>query len=192
MEFDEIKKIWDAQNNELLYGFNEKALHNRILSKKKQARHIANFSELLSIIAYTGAGCFILTMNVFKQSENIFMYLLAAWMLCSVLYLLVSRFRRIKVDYRFDRSVRGDLNHAISVATYQVRLSQLMRWNILPIGILIVLGVWDGGKSIWMALGIVIFFVLVNYGARWEHNIYKSRKRELEILRDNLDSDETS
>src|SRR4051812_47574418 len=40
MEFDEMKKIWDSQNNEPLYAINEKALYNRILSKKKQAHHI--------------------------------------------------------------------------------------------------------------------------------------------------------
>ena len=37
MEFDELKQVWDSQNNELLYAINEQALHNRILSKKKQA-----------------------------------------------------------------------------------------------------------------------------------------------------------
>ena len=75
------------------------------------------------------------------------MYILSAWMLGSALYLLVSRIRRIKANHRFDRSMRGDLTHAISVATYQVRLSRLMRWNILPIGILTLLGVWSSGKS---------------------------------------------
>ena len=34
MEFDELKKIWDSQNNEVLYAINEKALHDRIRTKK--------------------------------------------------------------------------------------------------------------------------------------------------------------
>src|SRR4051812_1101237 len=33
MEFDEMKKIWDAQNNQPLYVIDEKGLHNRIQSK---------------------------------------------------------------------------------------------------------------------------------------------------------------
>ncbi len=107
MEFEEMKKIWDSQNNEPLYGINEKALHNRILSKKKQAYHITNISELLSIVAYAVTGCFILGMNLHKQSGNVFMYILSAWMLGSALYLLVSRIRRINGDHRFDRSMRG-------------------------------------------------------------------------------------
>ena len=68
MEFDEMKKIWDSQNNEPLYGINEKALHNRILSKKKQAHHITNISELLAIIVIWCAGCFILGMNFLNKA----------------------------------------------------------------------------------------------------------------------------
>ncbi len=41
MEFDEMKQIWDSQNNKLMYGIDEKALHNRILTKKRQAFHIS-------------------------------------------------------------------------------------------------------------------------------------------------------
>jgi hypothetical protein len=75
-------------------------------------------------------------MNLFDQSSNISMYVLSAWMLGSALFMLVSRIRRIKGDNQFDRSMSGDLDHAISVATYQVRISQIMLWNILPIGAL--------------------------------------------------------
>lgn len=188
MEFDEIKKIWDTQNNELPYSINEKALHNSILSKKKQAHHITNISELVWIIANISTGCFILGINLFKQSGNIFMYMLSAWMVGSALYILSSRIRRIRGAFRFDRSVRGDLNHAISIATYQIRLSQLGRWNIVPIGTLILLGVWGNDKSLWWIAGLVIFFVLTNYAAGWEHNIYKARKRELETLQSKLEN----
>ncbi|MCW3089987.1 MAG: hypothetical protein JWP81_1056 [Ferruginibacter sp.] len=190
MEFDEIKKVWDAQNNEPLYVINETTLHNRILSKKKQAHHITNISELLSVVAYSGTGCFILGMNVYKQSGSIFMYILAGWMIISALYLLVSRIRRIQGNRRFDLSMRGDLAHAISMATYQVNLSRLMRWNVLPIGILTGLGVWDGGKSIWGAVGILVFFILANYASGWEHRIYKARKHALEKLQDKLENED--
>ena len=44
MEFDEIKKIWDAQNNQPLYVIDEKALHNRIQSKMN-VKHLTNISD---------------------------------------------------------------------------------------------------------------------------------------------------
>jgi hypothetical protein len=189
MEFDDMKKIWDSQNNELLYAINEKALHNRILAKKRQAFHITNITELLSIISSVSAGCFVFFMTYYK-SGNVFMYLMSGWMLLTALYFLVGRIHRINGNARFDRSMRGDLQHAVSVATYQVRISQLMRWNILPIGLFTLLGVLGGGKSLWLAVAILIFFVLISYASRWEHNIYKNRKRELEALQNKLEGEE--
>ena len=186
MEFEEVQKIWDSQYNRPLYALDEKALHNRIESKRKKAHHITNISELLSIVVNLVSGSFVLAINLFDQSRNIFMYLLAVWMLCTALYAIVSRLRRIKGDLQFDRSMYGDLHHAISIATYQVRLSQLMRWNILPIAALTLLAFWWGGKSIWIAALFFIFFGLTYYASGWEHNIYTSRKRELEQLKSKL------
>lgn len=192
MEFNDIKKIWDSRNKELFYSINANALHNRILSKKKRAQHITNFSELLLIIINSILGLSVLVMNLFKQSGNIFLHFLSAWMFGSALYMLVSRIRRIKIGQRFDRSMQGDLDHAISMATYQVRLSVLGRWNILPIGLLTFLGLWEGGKPVWLAIGTLFFFAMAYYAGGWEHNIYKGRKRELEILKKKLDTEELS
>ena len=192
MEFEELQQIWDLQNNQPMYAINEKALHNRILSKKKQTYHITNVSELLLIMVNIGAGCIILGMNFYGQPGSIFMYLLSAWMFGTALYVLVSRIRRIQGDRRFDRSVRGDLHHAISVATYQLSLSQIMRWNILPIGSLVLLGIWGGGKSVWVAVLTVIAFSLAYHAGAWEHSIYKARKRELEILQNKLENEKPS
>ena len=86
--------------------------------------------------------------------------------------------------------MHGDLNYAISVATYQVRLSLLGRWSILPIGVFTLLGLWQSGKSVWIvSFALLTFFVLANYAAGWEHGIYKNRKRELEILKEKLESE---
>ena len=163
MEFEELKKIWDAQTNQPLYAINEKAMYNHILSKKKQAHHITNISELLIIFANACSGIFVFGMTYFNQSGNIYMYLLSAWMVGSALFMLVNRIRRIKGNNRFDRSMSGDLNYAISLATYQVRISQIMLWNILPIGALTVLGLWEGGKSIWITACVLLFFALTYY-----------------------------
>ena len=189
MEFDELQKIWNEQNNQPLYAINEKAMYNIILSKKKQAHHITNISELLLIFVNIGSGILILGINLFKQSGNISLYLLSAWMLGSALYILVRRIQRKNGDNQFDRSMRGDLRHAISVTTYQAHISQIMRWNILPIAALTLLGLWEGGKPIWIALIVLLFFALTYYAGGWEHNIYKRKKRELEILQNKLDKE---
>ena len=189
MEFDEMKKVWDSQNNESLFAINEKALHNRILTKQRAAHHITNVSELLWIIGNTVAGCVVLGVNAFRETNGVYMYLLSAWLIGSAFYLLAAKARRITGDQKFDRSMRGDLSYAISLAKYQVNLSLLGRWNLVPIGVLVILGFWEGGKSVWWIVGLLAFLTITHFAAGWEHNIYKNRKRELEILQGKLEGE---
>ncbi|MDJ1466840.1 hypothetical protein QNI19_24795 [Cytophagaceae bacterium DM2B3-1] len=182
MDFNEMKTIWNLQNNQPLYTIDEQALHERIQQKKQQAFHITQISELLLIIVNLGCGCFIASIN----KSSISLYLLAAWMLVSGLYILISRIRRIHGNKRFDRSIQGDMEHALSVATYQVHISLLGRWNIVPIGILVLFSLFENGKPIWIAVVLFIFLALVHYTTGWEHNLYKTRKRELETLQNQL------
>lgn len=191
MEFEEIKKIWDMQNNETLYAINETALYNRILSKKRSVGHIANFSELLIIFTNMATGFLVLGMGLVRSSANIFTYLLSAWAIGTALYISVSRARRKKNENRFDRSMLGDLHHAISNARYQVWLSGIMIWSIIPIVTLILLDFWKSEKlSVWIAIFMPVFCVIVYFASRWEHGIYKKRKRELENLQQKLENEE--
>ena len=162
-------------------------MYNYILSKKKQAYHITNISELLLIFVNIVAGCFVLAINFSNQS--IFIYGLSAWMFGTALFTVVSRIRRIRSSNRFDRSMLGDLDHAVAVATYQVRISQIMRWNILPIGTLCFLGLWEGDKPVWIAIFVLVFFALTYYASGWEHKIYKRKKQELKILQRKLENE---
>jgi high-affinity Fe2+/Pb2+ permease len=190
MEFEELQKIWDSQNNRPVYTLDEKALHNRILAKKRQAYHIANTTELMSIIINCAAGGLILRVNGFKQHTDIFMYVLAAWMFCTALYVCISRIRRIQRDKdRFEQSMRGDLDHAISTAAYQVNFIQILRWNILPTGLLTLLVVWNAGKSIWIVGVLLLLLMLVYYASGFENRVHKARKRALQILREKLEKE---
>ncbi|GAB4035710.1 hypothetical protein [Spirosoma jeollabukense] len=189
MEFDELQKIWDSQTHESRWVINETALHKRILVKKEKVSHIANFSELLLVAVNMGAGSLVLGLNYFNPPTNLSLYLMSAWMLGTALYVLVSRIRRLKSGDTFDRSLLGELNHAISMATYQVRLSQLMRWNIVPIGLLSLLGFWESGKSVWLSLCLLIFFGITYFASGWEHRLYSVKKRELEALKVKLEQE---
>jgi hypothetical protein len=189
MEFEEMKKIWMAESQETVYVINETALHNRIISKRKAVLHISNISELLLIIINFSAGCAMIGITYWNGGDNIFMYAMAIWMLLTAVYVLVSRVRRLRAQLKFDRSMLEDLRHAIATATYQVRLSWLMRLNVLPIGILSILSVWQGSKSIWLIVAILGFFILSYYLSGWELNIYKNKKRELELLQEKFEKE---
>jgi hypothetical protein len=187
MEFDEMKKIWDTQNNQPLYVFDEKALHNRIQSKMNSGLHYANISEWLLIIVNLGAGSILLGLNPFKPGANQFMYLETAWMFATVLYVVISRIRRIKASHRFDRSIHGDLNQAISLASYQVRLSQIINWNILPMGAIMIFSGWEAGKLFKVSVVMVFSFALAFYVSIKGDRVNKRRKRELQVLKEKLE-----
>jgi hypothetical protein len=188
MDFEDIQKIWDAQTSQTLYVINENALYKRIQAKKNQTHHITNATEWFAIFVNGAGGSFVFTMNIFSHSKNIWLYAMALWTLAVALYVLISRIRRTKNDLKFDRTIRGELNYAISVAAYQVNLSYLMRWNILPLGSLLVLATWGGGKSIWLSIAVLALLAVAHYFSGWEHNFYKSRKNELENLKHTLES----
>jgi hypothetical protein len=181
MEFEELQQIWDTQNNQPMYTINEKALHKRILEKKSQAFHITRFSELLLIIVYTVVTGVIFWSN-FTGKRSVFMFILSAWMFAGVIYVLIHRLNRIRGQKHFDRTMLGDLQHALSMANSQVRLARIMRWNTLPMGLLILLSFWGNGISVWLIVATAVFFILVFYASGWENNIYKRKKRELEVL----------
>lgn len=181
-----MKKIWDTQTNEPLYVLNETALHNRIQSKRNKTGNITNVSERMSIVVNIIAGGVLLVTTLRSGSGNIYLYILAAWMMIVGGITMVSRMRRIAGNGKFDRSILGDLDYTLATATYQVRLSGLLRWNIVPVAIFIVLGLWSGGRSTVFAIGLLVFFAIVWYASGFEHNYYKSRRREAQQLRNML------
>lgn len=183
MEFEELQQVWTDQP---AYDINEKALYQTILRKKAKANHITDVSELLNIVVNFGVGAFVFWLNFFSAHQRVFLYVLAAWMLMTGSYVLTNRRRRIIGARRFDRSVRGDLDYAISVASYQVRFSRLMRLNIIPIAAITLSGLWDGGKSQWIVAAVVVF-VVSYFAGGMEHSFYKRRRDELDLLRKGLE-----
>jgi len=177
MEFEEIKKVWSQQNNEPMYVINESALRSSIVKKKDKALLRANISELISIIVNIAMGLFLFTTGPI---------ILAVWMIIVGLICLVGRIRRKRGDTQFDRTMLGDLDHAVSVAKYQVRLSGLMRWNIIPVGGLIAWSAWSKENAVVFVVILIVFSSLAFFGSGLEHNYYKGRLNEVVQLRKTL------
>lgn len=192
MEFDELQKIWDTQNKQPLYVINEQALHNRIVAQKHQVIHIAVVTEWILIIANGISGAFVLQQNYTGRRSLVFAYLLALWLLGTAIYVLANRIRRMREQKQFNRSLSGDLQHALTTAVYQVRISHIMRWNVLPIGLLVLLSTWEGGQSVWFLVAVALFFVLVFIASGWEQGIYRNKMKELQALQSKLQEEDPS
>lgn len=189
MEFDEMKKIWDAQKDEYVFTINQSAMHNHVIRKQKQSLHITNISEWVMIVVNILVPVYIVTTTVSSGSKNISLIILSGWLFLTAAYIINGRVKRISGSSRFDRSLNGDLEFAVEVARYQVRLAALGRWNIVPIGVLTVTGLVEAEKPLWIAGAVVAVFIIANYVAGWESNIYKSRLVELEGLRNKLEAE---
>jgi len=189
MEFDEMKKIWDTQNTQPPYVIDEKALQKRIQRKKHSA--LVNISDWLSIIGYLVSASLLAGRHPFNPRANIFLYLAAVWMFAIVVYLAVSHIRRIRVSRRFDRSIHGDLDHAIYLISYQMRTSLVLRWHLLPLGAIMIFSCWKIGK-LFLLSAVISAIVLVNAGAFYasvkSYSANKRRKRKLQVLKEKLEN----
>jgi Na+/H+ antiporter NhaC len=188
MEFDEMKEIWGAQNNRPLYTIDEKALQKRIQRKKHSV--LVNISEWILIIGYLVSVSLLVGSNLFKSVANIFLYLEAAWMFAIVVYLVVSHIRRTKAGRRFNRSVHGDLDHAIHLISAQMRISQITRWNLLPMGAIMILAFsgWEAKKLFEISAVILVLYTLTFYASSKGLRANKKRKRALQVLKEKLES----
>jgi hypothetical protein len=185
MEFDEMKKIWDAQNNAPIFVLDEQALHNRVIAKKAQAKHITRFTEIFAILANIAGGAAV-AFTWSGEKTGTWMKVMAGWMFATAFYVIINRIRRLRSGHSFDRSIAGDLDQAIATATYQVRFSNVMRWNSFPIVVLMIGWFWESGLSYWFMGGLIVFFSVMFYAGGFEHRFYERRKHELEILRGKL------
>jgi hypothetical protein len=111
-------------------------------------------------------------------------------LLGTALYVLVNRIRRMREQKQFNRSLSGDLQHALTTAVYQVRIARIMRLNVLPIALLTLLGVWEGGQSVWFTVAVALFFVLVYVASGWEQGIYRNKMKELQVLQNKLQEED--
>lgn len=192
MEFDDLKKIWDTQNNKPMYAIDEKTLQKRIRAKGGLAKRKASINEIGLMIICVATGSFILS-NAVIQEKDIYSYLLAFTMYLIGGYVFWGRIQRKKLDNRYDLSILEELDQAIANANYLVKFAKSMVWwFILPAASVVILKmtqatyvpVW---KWIVLPASFVLSYIVVHLGIKQSH---LPRLRELETLRDNLNEQE--
>lgn len=187
MKFEEMKKIWDEQSKEHVYAIDEKRLHQNIEEKKHTSSSLVSKIEIMLIVVNLLAGSTVLGLNIVQQSGNLFDNAVALLMLATAVYVFFKRNHRLKNEDRFDRTMLGDLDHAISNATYQAKLSYGMLINAVIIGILLFLNAVAEDKSPGILFLIIVLFAITIYLSRWEHRSWHvARKKRLEAMRAKL------
>lgn len=190
MEFEEMKKIWDTQNNQPLYAIDEDALHKRVKAKKNSTKRVTSKTEIALIAANLLAGSLIGVSHYMKGSTNLVAIAMGLMMLITGVYLMFLRYIRIQRDQQVDTSVLGDLDNALENINYRVNLSRSMIWYALLVACFTIYSVIDSEKSIVFILLVSVFFVIGIFMSRWEYkHCHLSKREQLLALKQKLIND---
>lgn len=187
MNIEDMKKIWNEQDQQHQYVIDEQLLQENIQRKKRKGSRFVNKMEWAMIFSNLLAGGSIIGMNMIRHNTHPYISALGAVMLAAAVYVLIIRQKRLKNENRFDRTMLGDLDHAINNANYRARLSysMLIYWilfSLLLLGTAILEG-W----SVMQVTGIAVFCIVVGLLGRWEHKSWHvANKKRLEALKSKL------
>lgn len=187
MEFDEMKLIWDSQNNEPLFAIDREALHRQIQHKEKSVSHTLDIIDVVMIAINLLVGI-VLIVDTWVEGGALYEYVLPALYLAFFVYAIYRRFSRKQGAEEFDTTILGELNRSIWQADYLIKQSGSMPfWYLLPLMVVLNVTMFLNGK-LWAALLLtVVVLPLAYFGGRWEvRKFYLPKKRELEALRETL------
>ncbi len=188
MEFDELKKVWDKQNEKPMYTMDEQALYGIITRKKKGAIKKARLMEFFLVGANLLAGGTVIIAHILKESNNIYAFLMGSVMVITAFTILFYRSRRLSKQPQYERSVHGDVEHGLSDAKYVVRMSRTMQYYFMVIGLLMI---FAKGFDDWTKTILVIAFIgFTLYASTWEHKWYVRKYNDLKNLKKVLEDED--
>ncbi|MEM6700363.1 MAG: hypothetical protein AAF599_18305 [Bacteroidota bacterium] len=183
MEFEEIQKVWSEQKSEEMYAVNENALHNSIRSKQKEASKKMNRIEIDFLVFNL-----LFLANTVYHKEGLWDYVGALMMVLAVAFMIFFRYRRKKSENKFDRSMLGELDHAISTTRSILKITkQMSYYYILPTAVFAICEMIYFKAPFQKWLITIGVFVIVSILMLLNHKyVNLSRKKHLESLRDEL------
>ena len=189
MEFEDMKKIWDAQNSQALYAIDEKALQKKVQRKSAKIRWNASCFEFGTIISMLGFYIF-MNVDAYLDNAGIMQYLSALLVLPIALHVYLARKQRLQKDRDRQYTLLDDIENAIQNVDLQVhRLRVVMWWYMLPLGIIAVASLIQtyATRPWWAWLTIPLIIVITYWIPKIEINkCHLPKKRELENLRNVL------
>ncbi|MEO1254927.1 MAG: hypothetical protein AAFY41_08585 [Bacteroidota bacterium] len=180
MEFEELQKIWNSQKGETMYAINESALHSSITRKKDGISRKINMLEL-ALIFINSTCALILFIDSIIDNENSWDHIGATILALTVVFLLFFRQRRLKKENTFDRTMLGELDHAIANSQSILQIATMMiYYYLLPVAVFSIGKMIYFGASLERWLLILGMFALALFLIRWERqNLHIPRKKRL-------------
>lgn len=177
MEFEEIQKIWNEQKGETMYAIDENALHKSVTRKKNAATRRINKVEIMLMLV-NSLGVIFLSILMYNH-PRIWGFINMAILATSVVYVLYFRRKRIKAENMFDRSLLGELNHAISSSKYMIKFNRLVFLGyLIPLSVVGISALIFSGASLkkWLITSGMLLLCLIV--VRWEQKKCNIPKNE--------------
>lgn len=186
MEFEEIRKVWDEQKGETMYVINESALHKSVTRKKNAVSRKMNRLEIMITVINSMAGIYLIILM--RNKMNIWGCINVGIMAATIAYIQYFRRKRKKAENTFDRSMVGELDHALSNANSMIRFNYLMIVGyIIPMCVIALTSMVVSEASWEKWLFILGMFLLSFFLVRWEQKACNiPRKKQLLALREKL------
>ena len=188
MKFEILKKVWDQQNNESMFVINENTMQNIILRNKQTASKTIDKLEIfISIInSIVAVILFIKALN----DTHYWNFAGSGMMIATVIYIQYFRQKRKKSENKFDRTLLGEIDHAISNTKHTIQFNWLMIVGyLLPFTIFYSVKMFATGASVekWLfILGMYALSFLLLYLVQRKY--YLPQKANLLHLRGLLEA----
>ncbi len=192
MDFEEMKKIWDDQNQRPLYAIDEDALRRNIHSKSRKASFSSSFTEITLIIISVLVFAIAIIRN--WNESNPWAYPPVIALLLTSVYIYWGRVRRMKKEQQFDRTMMGELDHTIFNLDYEIKRARTFPlWYLAPLVIPTFLNMYINEAPVNKWIIVSCAFVLSYLVTRWGLiKFQKPRKKNLENLRAKIQADDWS
>ncbi|MCB0128653.1 MAG: hypothetical protein KDE58_40585 [Caldilineaceae bacterium] len=187
MELEDIKVVWDSQNEEKLYALDERALYKQIKRKGKSISRWLQHFEMLMIGVNVVVAVILMAVE-FLNGGELYGYLLSGVYLAYAVLATIWRQTRRQQDSLFEQTMMGELNKTIWQANYLIERSRgLTWWYLLPLMILIAVQMLYSGQPLFTLAFILMMGGVSILAARWEiKKKYLPQKQSLESLRATL------
>jgi len=179
MEIDEMKAIWDTQEEQPLYAINEAGL-NRVLSKKR--RKFARFIFWQELQTYVGAafsvGVVVLIIcldyfGVFWKSghqielsrwDTLALFAAGAFWLRFAYYIFDGRQKQKRLERKSASTLLDHLDSDISQAEYQIKVRKQILWHYLSVyagvSLFLLVIIHITGESEWFMVPLITLCVV--------------------------------
>lgn len=194
MDFDEMKVIWDRQDERPLYAVDERALRASVRRRSRNFRNVVLLSRLVIVLTSFVLGA-LFVLDALANSDVPHRLVSGAILLLLGAVQSAALLRTRAGEARFGQSVLGDVDRAIWRVDQSIAWARSLRWRYVPLFVVAV--TIDAAfrlspATVLMGLFAVLLVAAASASVEWEiRSWHLPLKHRFEAVRRTLLEEET-